>query len=182
MQRIEAYVRLAIIFIIILTVLYLPILFYLKKRGKNIPRQLAYLGFICSIFLIVFATIFYTPITFNLQGSLNLVPFAWLHTMNTYNEFIVEKIPNILLFIPFGFFIPIVFSSKRYFYKTLEISFCLTFSIEFVQFFIGRSSDIDDVITNLLGAVIGYLFFKILDKLLANRYTWKLFTKQEKLQ
>ena len=44
MHRIEAYTRLAIIFIIIITILYLPILLILKKKRKNIIRQLGKLG------------------------------------------------------------------------------------------------------------------------------------------
>jgi hypothetical protein len=35
MHRIEAYTRLAIIFIIIITILYLPILLILRKKRKN---------------------------------------------------------------------------------------------------------------------------------------------------
>ena len=35
MHRIETYTRLAIIFIIIITILYLPILLILKKKRKN---------------------------------------------------------------------------------------------------------------------------------------------------
>ena len=46
MHRIEAYTRLAIIFIIIITILYLPILLILRK---NIIRQLGKLGLFCSI-------------------------------------------------------------------------------------------------------------------------------------
>ena len=44
MHRIEAYTRLAIIFIIIITILYLPILLILRKKRKNIIRQLGNLG------------------------------------------------------------------------------------------------------------------------------------------
>ena len=44
MHRIEAYTRLAIIFIIIITILYLPILLILRKKRKNIIRQLGKLG------------------------------------------------------------------------------------------------------------------------------------------
>ena len=44
MHRIEAYTRLAIIFIIIITILYLPILLILRKKRKNIIRQLGILG------------------------------------------------------------------------------------------------------------------------------------------
>ena len=44
MHRIDAYTRLAIIFIIIITILYLPILLILRKKRKNIIRQLGKLG------------------------------------------------------------------------------------------------------------------------------------------
>ena len=44
MHRIEAYTRLAIIFIIIITILYLPILLISRKKRKNIIRQLGKLG------------------------------------------------------------------------------------------------------------------------------------------
>lgn len=171
----EAYVRLALIFIVILTILYLPVLFILKKRGKSIPRQIGYLGLFCSLFLIVFATILFTPITFQPEThTLNLIPFAWIGTIDNVNQFIVEKIPNVLLFVPFGFFLPVVFQKMRRFYKTALVSFFVTFSIEFFQYFIGRSSDIDDIITNLSGAVIGYFLFKLFDKIFRNRKGWKM--------
>lgn len=171
----EAYVRLALIFIVILTILYLPVLFILKKRGKSIPRQIGYLGLFCSLFLIVFATILFTPITFQPEThTLNLIPFAWIGTIDNVNQFIVEKIPNVLLFVPLGFFLPVVFQKMRRFYKTALVSFFVTFSIEFFQYFIGRSSDIDDIITNLSGAVIGCFLFKLLDKIFRNRKGWKM--------
>ena len=64
MHRIEAYTRLAIIFIIIITILYLPILLILRKKRKNIIGQLGKLSLFCSIFLIIFATILFVPLGF----------------------------------------------------------------------------------------------------------------------
>lgn len=54
MHRIETYIRLGLIFVVII---YLPILFKLKKKGISPTRQVSYIGLVCSIFLIVFATI-----------------------------------------------------------------------------------------------------------------------------
>lgn len=176
MHRIEAYIRLAILFIIIISILYLPILFTLKKKGKSILRQLSYIGLICSVFLIIFATILFVPITFQPERYiLNLQPFSWLGSTESFGQLIVEKIPNIMLFIPLGFFIPSVLESKRKLYKTSLLSFGLTFGVEFFQYFIGRSADIDDVITNLLGAVIGYSIFKIFYYLFAKKKWWNQF-------
>ncbi len=177
MHRLEAYARLALIFIVGLTILYLPVLFVLKRRGKTIPRQISYLGLFCSLFLIVFATILFTPISFQPEThTLNLIPFAWLGTGDDLYLFTVEKVPNILLFIPLGFFLPAVFQKMRRLPAAVLVSFLTTFSIEFFQFFIGRSSDIDDVIANLSGTVIGYLVFGLLDRVVGNRQFWNKFT------
>lgn len=176
MHRIEAYITLGLIFIAIISVLYLPILFYLKKKGISVIRQISYLGLFCSIFLIAFATILFVPINFHPENyTLNLIPFNWIREIDGFDKFIVEKLPNILLFIPFGFFIPTVLKNKRKFYNVFFIGFTTTFSIEFFQYFIGRSSDIDDVLTNLLGAVIGYAIFRLFDNLLNKKKIWNKF-------
>lgn len=176
MHRIQAYVELGIIFIIIISILYLPILLILKKKGISVIRQSSYIGLICSMFLIIFATILFMPITFQPESySLNLKPFSWIGTVNDTKEFIVEKVPNIMLFIPLGFFIPAVYKNKRKFNRTILLSFVITFSIEFFQYFIGRASDIDDIITNLLGAIIGYGIFKIISNLFKQKDWWNKF-------
>ena len=96
------------------------------------------------------------------------------------DELLVEKIPNILLFIPLGFFIPMVYEKMRFLHKTLWISFLITFSVEFIQFFIGRSSDIDDIITNLFGAMIGYGVFHCFQKSLHFHKFWHVSTTKKK--
>lgn len=174
MHRIEAYITLAIIFVIIIVILYLPILFILKKRGKSLIRQLSYIGLICSIFLIIFSTLLFVPINLHPEEHiLNLNPLNWIGNIDSMQQFIVEKIPNILLFIPLGFFIPIVFRHQRKIYKTIIISFLLTFSVEFIQYFIGRFADIVDIITNLSGSILGYGIYSILDKLCKSNRLWK---------
>lgn len=173
MHRIEAYIRLALIFIIMISILYLPMLFYLKKKGKSVIRQLSYIGLVCAIFLIIFATILFVPITFQPENYiLNIKPFNWIGNIDNFQQFVVEKVPNIMLFIPLGFFIPIVLENRRKLYKTVIISFCITFSVEFFQYFIGRSYDIDDMITNILGAIMGYTIFKIGNQFFEKRNWW----------
>lgn len=173
MHRIEAYIRLAVIFIFVISLCYLPVLLVLKKKGKSIIRQISYVGLFCAAFLIIFATILYVPITLHPERHiLNLKPFGWIGSTESPQQFMVEKIPNIMLFIPFGFFLPTVFQSKRKWYKTAVIAFFMTFGVEFAQYFIGRSADIDDVITNLLGAMIGYGVFCVCCGLFHRRAWW----------
>lgn len=174
MHRIEAYVRLAVIFIVIISLCYLPILLALKKRGICVIRQISYVGLFCAAFLIIFATILFVPITLHpAQYILNLRPFGWIGTVDSWQQFIVEKIPNVMLFIPLGFFVPVVFRRKRKLYQTAAVAFAMTFGVEFVQYFIGRSADIDDVITNLFGALIGYGLYKVCAMLFGKQKWWK---------
>lgn len=173
LHRIEAYIRLALIFIAIISVLYLPILLYLKKKGKSIIRQLSYIGLISSVFLIIFATILFVPINFHPEEYiLNIKPFNGIVNMESFQQTMIEKISNIMLFVPLGLFIPIVLRNKRKLYKTTMIALGISFSVEFIQYFIGRSSDIDDIITNVLGAIIGYGLFKIVNKFLHEKKWW----------
>lgn len=176
MHRILAYIELGMIFILTISILYLPVLLILKKKGKNPIRQLSYLGLACSVFLIIFATILFMPIDFHPEKYvLNLNPLNWLTEANSMQQFVVEKIPNILLFIPLGFFLPAVFKSQRKLYHTTLICFIITFSVECFQYFIGRSADVVDIITNLSGAVFGYMVFATLNHFCKSTKLWKLF-------
>ena len=171
MHRIEAYVTLAFLILAVMGVLYLPILFFLKKRGIGLMRQCSYVALIWSVFLIVFATILFTwPITFGPeQHSINLMPFEWLGDTDPMRTFVEFFIPNIMMFVPFGYFLPVVFRSMRRFYKTACLAFCVSFSVEFFQYFIGRGSNVDDLIANSLGCMIGYGLFKLCDRLFRHR-------------
>lgn len=176
---IQEYIRLAIIFIGIISVLYLPILFILKKRGKGIVRQLSYLLCFLSFFFILFATLILFNLPFDFspeQYILNLIPFnRFKEEVNILKTITTEIIPNIMMFIPLGIFIPIVFKKMRKLYKTAFVLFLVTFSVEFFQYFIGRLSDIDDIITNLLGGIIGYGIFKVLNYLFKDKKWWNKF-------
>ena len=62
---------------------------------------------------------------------------------------------NIIMFMPLGFFPALLWRRWRW-WKSLLAGFCTSSAIEFIQFFIGRSTDIDDVILNTTGALAGF--------------------------
>lgn len=68
---------------------------------------------------------------------------------------------NIIMFMPVGFFTALLWRKPRW-WKSLLAGFCSSLTIEFIQFFIGRSSDIDDVILNTAGALAGFWIFCLL--------------------
>ncbi|MEO6720568.1 MAG: VanZ family protein [Ferruginibacter sp.] len=81
-------------------------------------------------------------------------------------SFFTENIiGNLVLFIPLGIFLPIIFPGLRSFKKIVFISFISSFSIEMIQLILRefgtyRMADIDDIILNSVGGMIGYFLYK----------------------
>ena len=72
--------------------------------------------------------------------------------------FNVATILNILLFIPFGFLPIFIFKNiHKHWWNGIILGGIFSISIEFLQTFIGRFAQLDDVIMNTLGTLIGFL-------------------------
>ena len=69
---------------------------------------------------------------------------------------------NIGMFVPVGFFTALLWRRPRW-WKSLVVGLLSSATIEFVQFFIGRSTDIDDVILNTAGALLGFWLFWLIN-------------------
>ena len=63
---------------------------------------------------------------------------------------------NIILFIPMGFFVPAVWKNFRSFKTMFFMGLAVSLGIELLQIFTFRLTDIDDLITNTAGTVLGY--------------------------
>ena len=71
---------------------------------------------------------------------------------------------NILMFIPFGFFTSFYLKLEKkrvIFYLTLVVAVV----IELIQLKIGRAFDVDDIILNMVGSLLGYFFYRLMAKL-----------------
>ena len=119
--------------------------------------------------------------------SFNITPFKTIKLfINGYNNNIVTRhvfmeniFGNLLAFMPFAFFIPLIFRKVDKYYKFLLIMVIIVLQIEFLQFItMSGACDIDDVILNLLGASIAYFIFKIK---IINRVIKKVFLLEEDL-
>ena len=73
-------------------------------------------------------------------------------------------IANVGIFMPVGFFTALLWRRPRW-WRSLFAGFLTSGFIELVQFFIGRSSDIDDVILNTAGAFVGFWVFAVVNAL-----------------
>lgn len=120
---------------------------------------------------IVYVLLLYYIVTFqdNNYGTNNFVPFKEMFRYDiTSSLFIKNVLGNIMLFIPLGLFISL-YIRNRNFIITVFLSFLISCSIEYVQSVIGRTVDIDDVILNTFGGLIGYIIYK-----LGNKFAYRL--------
>ncbi len=94
--------------------------------------------------------------------SINLTPFV--HTIKLYYAytkwfFYYNLFGNIVWFVPFGALLPAV-SKRCGFWMTALLGLCCSFSIEVMQFIFATGiSDVDDLIFNTAGAILGYLIY-----------------------
>ena len=89
---------------------------------------------------------------------INVVPI--IHMFDDYAGWLINIIGNITMFIPFGIFCPLCFRSVDNIGKTVLAGAALTSFIELSQLlFYNRCSDIDDLIMNTTGVLIGAVIF-----------------------
>lgn len=97
--------------------------------------------------------------------SNNFIPFKEIMRYRTTSVlFYRNVIGNIALFIPFGYMITDMIkekAGKTNIIITTLITFITSLSIEVIQMFIGRSFDIDDIILNLSGGILGFIIYHI---------------------
>lgn len=127
----------------------------LRKGVQKIARLIL----IEYSFLIYSSTVFFRQI----KESANhcFIPF-WSYDaiQNGRNDLLVENVMNIVVFIPIGLLLGCSFRSINW-WKVLLCGGTMSFTIELFQLFTQRGfSELDDVIHNTIGSVIGYGIFK----------------------
>lgn len=90
--------------------------------------------------------------------KLNLIPFATVKAFWRYGSFtgmFLNIFGNILIAVPLGFFTPVLFRRLKGRKSTLLLYGGLFLLVETLQYFMGRSADIDDWLLNMLGVFLG---------------------------
>ena len=94
----------------------------------------------------------------------NLIPFMEIRRFIVYADLlgpmavISNLFGNIVIFMPFGFLVPILGRKKRNFWFTSLLSFALSLTVECIQL-VTRTGcfDVDDIFLNTIGGMLGYL-------------------------
>ena len=153
-------------------------LVFLKRKGRRIawlPEVMrllfvCYLTGLCSLIILPqsFWLHFFDGIflgwweemgEFFRLGEVILIPTAveYLRGEYTLGSWVKEMlVGNIVMFIPFGFFLPFI-TEKLNRKNAFAIAAIVPLTAEVLQLIVGRSFDIDDLICNFLGIIIGFL-------------------------
>ncbi len=93
---------------------------------------------------------------------MNLRPFHTIRRFFNYTSsqsFLVNIVGNILMFVPWGFGLALLWKKNRSVWRIAALSLLLTVFIETVQLFIGRHVDVDDLLLNFIGGCLGGLLW-----------------------
>jgi glycopeptide antibiotics resistance protein len=101
----------------------------------------------------------------NNYGLSNFIPFKEIFRYDIGSRLFVKNIiGNILLFLPYGYFTSYYLSSKKILPSAI-LTLIVSFTIECVQLKIGRTFDVDDVILNTCGGILGFFIYIIVEEL-----------------
>ena len=107
--------------------------------------------------------IFNTKVKFN--EFINIIPFKtiFFYILNGFSRSsLVNILGNILAFMPFAFFLTVLFPKLKEIKKFITVMILIIFIAEIIQliFMVGRF-DIDDLILNLTGVIVIYYLLKV---------------------
>lgn len=141
--------------ILISMFLLIPVFTVLNKtRFHSIKKTILYFVFATYLAAVYLFVGMPTLQFICLDLSLTLIPF--LPMIADFKNTIL----NIVLFIPLGIMLPFLWKKYNTLRATLVFGFSMSLAIELLQILTYRASDINDLIANTVGAVLGYFVFR----------------------
>ena len=124
-----------------------------KRRGKLPAAKLP------VIYLALMLVITFLSRESGDSKGIDLELFSTWGINDRNNAFVIE---NVLLFVPYGFLAGFAFGRYRRFLPCLALGAATSLGIETLQLVTGRGFfQIDDILTNTLGAVVGFLLYRL---------------------
>lgn len=142
-----------------------------KKKGLSISKISCVMLVIFSIYIInvyhlTSVGTIYNVLTYKLEirkDLINLIPFS-------NDIYFIGYLLNVVLFIPLGILAPLIFKKMDKLKYIFGAGLGFSMFIELSQLLNNRSTDIDDLILNTVGAIIGFALYKIFDKCTNSKY------------
>lgn len=146
-----------------------------KKKNEKLHTLLKWTIFLAYIAALVYFMFFAEILgrtDFSREYRYNLTPLKEIKRfLNNASQVgmtavISNILGNVLAFVPYGFCLPLISKKHCKMYVTTLYTFSLSLMIELIQLLSKVGSfDVDDIMLNTLGGVIGYIAFCIFIKL-----------------
>lgn len=157
----------------VVLLLRLGVYFYHRKKGRKTTALheigvILFVLFLAGLASVTVSLDFLFRGEFAVRGEISLRPFQTIMiywNRGTASELLINIWGNIGMFVPIGFCVPLLWEKRRAFSWALLCGFGVSFLVEFLQLFSFRTTDVDDLILNTLGACLGWLVFALLDRL-----------------
>ena len=128
---------------------------------KN-KRKIVLYKEVLALFFMIYILCLFQVVTFQDTTSVtgnNLIPFKEIFRYSLGSRlFIKNVLGNVVMFIPYGFFCSYILKENRYL-PILVLTLIASVSIETTQLMIGRVFDIDDIMLNTVGGMIGFYIY-----------------------
>ena len=139
-----------------------------KHYGLKVCGYLIFMAYLLALIYFMFFSDFYGRTQASEEYLYNLRPFKEIIRFIKYyktigvTRMLLNLAGNVIGFLPFGFFVPMLFHRARKWYVVLLFSMEFSIAIEVLQLInkVG-SCDVDDVILNTLGGLLGYFCYFI---------------------
>lgn len=124
---------------------------YFTVYRHNFRKSALYCVF-CLYLAAVFSLVGIPNVTYiRPEINLNLIPLLGMP------EDWKNSVLNVLLFVPLGFFLPVVWERFRKGCFAVAFGFGLSLTVELLQMLTFRTTDVNDLITNSMGTALGFL-------------------------
>ena len=166
-----SYFRIAIIVVIVqFLIMGIGVLILKKRRKKqlDLKRIIWWDIYLVYLFVVLGVTLIDRG---GFWENRRLMPLFYSYRDAWYNFSIISWrniILNILMFVPFGFLLPMGIKKMRRFWKTYLAAFGFTVFIELIQLLFHRGVfEPDDIMNNTMGAMIGYGCYVLMDVIIS---------------
>ena len=144
--------------ILIGSLLYCLLMIVRKKKGDSDKQGNSVVEMIFWVYVAVMVVITFLSREGGSTKGIDLSIGSSLGINARNDAYAVE---NILLFLPYGFLWGLMRRRKKGLWNALAVGFLTSLGIEFLQLFSGRGVfQSDDMITNTLGALLGYILYR----------------------
>ena len=145
----------------------------MSERTRKVCRIFAWLAFAVYLIMLCYYLFFaeLTGRTGSEEYHNNLVLFKEIKRFIRYREILGTKAVllnlagNVVSFIPFGLFLPLLAHRCRRFGYVTMLSFDFSLMVELIQLISKVGSfDVDDLLLNTIGGALGYICFLLADR------------------